>query len=151
LDPLSGNAVPAKPSKDPPSGSYNRPASTEPDVQRFQLPLTVKDESPWTTYVRDYQVKLGGPISVAERKGPSLRLVVVKQLSTANIDGKLSILRLILGGSFIRCIEIFRFEDVLHIVSEYIIMSLLQIVAAPRYPRESHMAAIIGQVNLSYR
>jgi len=30
-------------------------------------------------------------------------------------------------------------------------MSLLQIVAAPRYPRKSHVAAIIGQVNSSYR
>jgi hypothetical protein len=151
LDPPSGNAVPAKPSKDPPSGSHDGPASTEPDVQRFQLPLTVKDESPWTTYVRDYQVELGGPVSVAERKGPGLGLVVVKQLSTANADGKLSMLRLISDGSFIRCIEIFRFEDVLHVVSEYMTMSLLQIVAAPRYPRESHVAAIIGQVNLSYR
>lgn len=59
-------------------------------------------------------------------------------------------LRLIPGGSFIRCIEIFRFEDVLHVVSEYMTMSLLQIVAGPRY-RESHVAAIIGQVNSSYR
>ena len=151
LDPQSGNAVPVKPSKEPPSSSHDGSTSTEPEVQLFQLPLTVKDESPWTTYDRDYQVELGGPVSVAERKGPDLGLVVVKQLSTANADSKLLMLRVISGGSFTCCIEIFRFEDVLHVVSEYMTMSLLQIVAAPRYPHESHVAAIIGQVNSSYR
>lgn len=147
LDPQCSNAVPAKPS----SGSHDGFASTEPQTQRFQLPLTVKDESPWTTYVRDYQVELGGLVSVAERKAPGFGLVIVKRLSTANTDGKISMLRLISRSSFIHCIEIFRFEDVLYVVSEYMTMSLLQIVAAPQYPRESHVAAIIGQVYLTYR
>lgn len=141
LDPQSRNADSVKPSKDPHSGSHDGSASTETQVQPVQL----------TKYNRDYQVELGGPVSVAERKAPDSGLVVVKQLSTATPDGKLSMLRLISGGSFIRCIEIFHFEDVLHVVSEYMTMSLLQIVAAPRYLRESHVAAIIGQVSPSYR
>lgn len=149
-DPQSHNAVPVKLSKDPPSGSHDRSAATETEVQRFQERFTVKDESPWTTYNRDYHVELGGPVSVAERRGPGFGLVVVKQLSIANADGKLSMLRLISGDSFVRCIEIFCFDDVLHVVSEYMTMSLLQIVAAPRYPRKIHVAAIIGQVSLSY-
>lgn len=151
LDPQSRNADPVKPSKDPRSGSHDGSASTETEDQPAQLPLTVKEESPWTNYNTGYQVQLGGPVSVAERKGPGFGLVVIKQLSTANPNGKLSMLRLISGGSFLRCIEIFHFEEVLHVVSEYMTMSLLQIVAAPRYPHESHVAAIIGQVSSSYR
>lgn len=139
-DPQSRNADPAKPSKEPHSGSRDGSASTETEVQPAQLPLTVKEQSPWTDYIRDYQVELGGPVSVAERKAPGFGLVIIKQLSTANPNRKLSMLRLISGGSFLCCLEIFHFEDVLHVVSEYMTMSLLQIVAAPRYPRKSHVA-----------
>lgn len=149
LDPQSRNADPVKPSKDPHSGSQGGSASIETEVQPLQLPLTVKEESPWMYYNRDYQVELGGPVSVAERKGPGFGIVVIKQLSTANSSDKISMLRLLSGGSFIRCIEIFHFENVLHVVSEYMTMTLLQIVAAPRYPRENHVAAIIGQVSSS--
>jgi len=119
------------------------------------LPLTVKDESPWKTYTKEYQIELGGLVTMAERKHPACGLVVVKELSGPSAKNKLLMLRhipeIVQTSNFVSCIEVFHFENVLHVVSEHMTISLLQIVAAPRYPRENHVAAIIGQVTRSCR
>lgn len=119
-------------------------------VQPFVLPLTAKDESPWKTYNKEYTIELGGLVAVAERKHPAHGLVVVKEFSGHNAESKLSILRQIpesiQSSYFVSCLEVFHFQNVLHIITEYMTISLLQIVAAPRYPRENQVAAIIGQV-----
>lgn len=147
-EPESTNPTPAKklPTKDRPNPFRGVPASTIPGIQPFVLPLTVKEQSPWKSYDRDYQTELGGPVTVAERKEPASGLVVVKEFSRANAESRLSMLRQVLDSYFVSCIEIFHFEDRLYMVSEHMTMSLLQIVAAPRYPRENHVAAIIGQI-----
>lgn len=125
-------------------------ASTRPQFQPFVLPLTVKDESPWKTYTKEHQIELGGLVTVAERKHPAYGLVVVKEFSGPSAENKLSMLRhipeIVQTSYFVSCVEVFHFENVLHVVSEHMTISLLQIVAAPRYPRENHVAAIIGQV-----
>lgn len=46
-------------------------------------------------------------------------------------------LRLLLEDYFVSCLEILRFEDKSYMISEYMTISLLQVVAAPRYPREN--------------
>ena len=152
-EPESTNPTPAKksPTKDRPNPSHGVPASTKPGIQPFVLPLTIKEESPWKSYDRGYQTELGGPVTVAERQEPASGLVVVKEFSRANAESRLLMLRQVLDNSFVSCIEIFHFEDMLYMISEHMTMSLLQIVAAPRYPRENHVAAIIGQVSGSYR
>ena len=152
-EPESTNPTPAKklPTKDGPNPFRGVPASTIPGIQPFVLPLTVKEQSPWKSYDRDYQTELGGPVTVAERKEPASGLVVVKEFSRANAESRLSMLRQVLDSYFVSCIEIFHFEDRLYMISEHMTMSLLQIVAASRYPRENHVAAIIGQVSGSYR
>ena len=81
---------------------------------------------------------------MAERKEPTSRLVVVKEFSRANAESRLSILRQVLDSYFVSYIEIFHFEDRLYIISKYMTMSLLQIIVAPRYPRENYIVAIIG-------
>ena len=106
----------------------------------------MKDESPWNTYDQDYQIELGGPVTVAERRRPAYGLVVIKGFSGPSAKTKLSMLRQIPDSYFVSCLDVFYFENVLHVVSEHMAISLLQIVAAPRYPREHHVAAIIGQV-----
>ena len=43
-------------------------------------------------------------------------------------------------------IKIFGFDDALHVVTEYIAVSLVQIVAAPVYPDENQIVVIVCQV-----
>jgi len=54
----------------------------------------VKDESPWKTYNKEYQIELGGLFTVAERKLPASGLVVVKAFLGPSAESKLSMLRL---------------------------------------------------------
>ena len=148
-------AAQALPGKEALNGPHDVSATSRPQVQPFQLPLTVKDESPWKTYNKEYQIELGGLVTVAERKYPASGLIVVKELLGPSAESKLSMLRripdAIQSPYFVSWVEVFHFENVLHVISEYMTVSLLQIVAAPRYPRENHVAAIIGQVIGSYR
>ena len=131
-------------------GPQNVSTSTRPPVQPFLLPLTVKDASPWKSYNKEYTVELGGLVIVAERKHPAHGLVVVKEFSGHDAGSKLSRLRQIpeeiRNSYFLSHCEIFNFQNALHVITEYMTIFLFQIVAAPRYPREKQVAAIIGQI-----
>lgn len=143
-------AAQALPGSDALNGPHDVSTTRRPPALPFQLPLTVKDDSPWKTYNKEYQVELGGLVTVAERKHPGYGLVVVKELSGPSSESKLKMLRsittIIQSGYFVSCVEVFNFENVLHVIFEHMTISLLQIVAAPRCPHENHVAAIIGQV-----
>lgn len=143
-------ATEAAPGRDALKGPHDVSTSSRPQVQPFLLPLTAKDESPWKTYNKEYTIELGRLVTMAERKHPAYGLVIVKEFSGHNAESKLSRLRQIpeniQSSYFVSCVEIFNFQNVSHIITEYMTNTLLQIVAAPRYPRENQVAAIIGQV-----
>lgn len=154
---LHGNdsaAAEASQGKDALKRPHEASTSMTPHDQPFELPLTKKDESPWKTYNKEYTIELGGLVIVAERRYPAHGLVVVKEFSSHDAEKKLSRLRQvpedIRNRYFVSCIEVFSFQNALHIITEHMTISLLQIVAAPRYPREKQVAAIIGQVDWSY-
>ena len=75
---------------------------------------------------------------------------MIKELPGSSADATLSTLCQIQGSCFVNCVEVFRFENALHVILEYMTMSLLQIVAAPQYSNENQVAAIIGQVNFPH-
>ena len=144
-------ATKASHGKDGLEGSHDVSNSTRP--QGHLLPLTAKDESPWKTYNKEYTIELGGLVNVAERKYPAHGQVGVKEFSGQDAESKLSRLRQIpedfRNRYFVTCIEVFNFHNALHLITEYMTISLLHIVKAPRYPREKQVAAIIGQVDSS--
>lgn len=115
------------------------------------LPLTVKEESLRKSYNRDYRSELDVSVIKAERKEPASGLAVVKEFSQASAKSRLSMLRQVLDTFSVSCVEIFHFKDMLYMISEHMPISFLQIVAAPQYPCENHVAAIISQVSGSYR
>ncbi len=148
--PQNNVATAALPGTDIPRGPHTDFTTRRLQVQPLLLPLTIKDESPWKTYHKEYTIELGGFVVVAERKLPSHGLVILKEFSDHNAGSKLSRLRQfpedIQSRYFIRFLEVFDFQNVFYLITEYMTISLLQIVAAPRYPRENQVAAIIGQV-----
>ena len=143
-------ATEAVPGTDALEGPHDVSTSPRPQLQPFLLPLTTKDESPWETFNKEYTVELGGLVAVAERRNPAHGLVVVKEFSGKDAGSKLSILRQIpesiQNRYFVSCLEVFHFQNILYVITECMTISLLHIVAAPRYPRENQVAAIIGQV-----
>ena len=87
---------------------------------------------------------------MTERRHSASELMMIKKLLNLSTDATLSVLHQIQGSCFMNCVEIFHFRNALHVISEYITMSLLQIVTAPQYLNENQVTAIIDQVNFSH-
>ncbi|KAL8644731.1 MAG: hypothetical protein Q9210_007106, partial [Variospora velana] len=47
------------------------------------------------------------------------------------------------GEYIVRCKDAYEFEAELYVVLEHLLISLVQVVAAPVHPKEAHMAAIV--------
>ncbi len=107
----------------------------------------VKNESPWNTYKKRFQVKLDRWVTVADRRESVRKRVVVKSFSGQDSYDDLRMLYHIRHGNFVTVLESFRFEGSFYVILERLPISLVQVVASPPYPGEQELAAIMGQVN----
>jgi len=109
----------------------------------------MKNESPWKSYKKVFQLKLDRFITVAVRKEPLRKRVVVKSFSGPDSHEKLHMLHHIRHDNFVAVLESFSFEGSFYVILERMDISLVQIVASPPYPGEQELAAILGQVDLA--
>ncbi len=109
----------------------------------------MKNESPWKSYKKVFQLKLDRFITVAVRKEPLRKRVVVKSFSGPDSHEKLHMLHHIRHDNFVAVLESFSFEESFYVILERMDISLVQIVASPPYPGEQELAAILGQVDLA--
>lgn len=118
----------------------------------------MKEESPWRTYDEGYNLRVGGLVTVAKKKRPASTMaatggrpaspvVAVRKLSGPSRSENVSRLLQIQGEYFVKCTEAYEFGADLYIVLKHMSISLIQIVAAPIHPQETHVAAIVGQVS----
>lgn len=109
--------------------------------------VKTKYESPWHSLQKVYELKLDGFIIVAIRKDSSCELVTVKNFVGFDRDEKVKRLQQTQHQNFVGFLEAFDFEGSVHVVLDYVPISLAHMVASPAYPTEPHLAAILGQVN----
>ncbi len=109
----------------------------------------MKNESPWKSYRKIFQLKLDRFITVAVRREPLRKRVVVKSFSGSDSHEKLHMLHHIRHDNFVAVLESFSFEESFYVILERMNISLVQIVASPSYPGEQELATILGQVNLA--
>lgn len=140
------------------------PAAVDPDsgLRLLQLPNTlksrvkgpesVKHESPWRSYEKSYELRLGvgGRVTVAERKEPLDGVVTVRNFSTYNAEEKLRVLQRIKHKNFVSVLEVFSSEDSFHIVFEHMPICLGHFAGILKYPNELQLASILGQVSLMF-
>ena len=107
----------------------------------------VKNESPWNTYKKRFQVKLDRWVTIADRRESVRKRVVVKSFSGQDSYDELRMLHHIRHDNFATVLESFRFEGSFYVILERLPISLVQVVASPPYPSEQELAAIMGQVN----
>jgi len=124
---------------------------------RAHLYLETTHDSPWKTYEKSHDVRLGVDdyATVAEhrvpqsntfkRNGPLSNLVLVKEFSGVNIENKLRKLQQIQDANIVSPLEIFQFEGIYHVVFEYMAYSLYYVAGNPRLD-DIRLAAILGQV-----
>jgi hypothetical protein len=124
---------------------------------RAHLHLETTHGSPWETYEKSHDVRLGvnGYVTVAERRearsnaftrnGPLSNLVLVKEFVGVNVEGKLRKFQQIQHANVLSPLEVFRFEGIYHVVFEYMAYSLYYVAGNPRLD-DVRLAAILGQV-----
>lgn len=86
---------------------------------------------------------------MAKKKRPVAEVaevVAIRKLSGSSKNDSLSTLFQVQGEYFVKCTEAYESEADLYIVLEHMPISLVQVVAAPVHPRETHVAAVVGQV-----
>jgi hypothetical protein len=111
--------------------------------------IMTKDESPWRSYERIYQLRLGvgDRVNVAERKSPPFDIVTVRSFSGPRIEDKLYMLQRIRHPNFVLAFDAFKFEQSLYIVFEHMPISLQHIAGNPHI-NELRLASILGQVSV---
>ncbi|KAL2056557.1 hypothetical protein ABVK25_002951 [Lepraria finkii] len=107
----------------------------------------VRDGSPWEVYCKIYQLKFDRFETVAARKEPPCKCVIMKCFSELDSREELRMIHSIRHDHIVTVLETFRFEGSLYVVFERMAISLVQIVASPPYPTEGELAAIVGQVD----
>ena len=113
-----------------------------------------KEESPWRSYDEGYDLRVGGLVTVAKKKRQVSQMaesrpaseVAIRKLSGSSRNNNLSTLLRVQGEYFVKCIEAYEFGADLYVVLEHMPISLVQVIAAPVHLRETHVAAIVGQV-----
>ena len=107
--------------------------------------IMTKDGSPWRSYERIYQLRLGvgDRVTVAERKSPPFNVVTVRSLSGPRVEDKLRILQQIQHTNFVSAFDAFKFEQSLYVVFEHMPISLQHIAGNP-YINELRLASILG-------
>ena len=107
----------------------------------------MKDASPWESYWKIFQLKFDRFVTVAVRKEPLRKCVIVKRFSEPDSQEELRMIHSIRHDHIVTVLETFRFEGSFYVVLERMATSLVQIVASPPYPGEQELAAILGQVD----
>ena len=123
--------------------------------------LKTTHASPWGTYEKSYDVRLGTDdlfVTVAERRDAQSStatrnhslssLALVRSFSGSNVEEKLRKLQQIQDISIVSPLEVFRVDEACYVVFEYMVYSLHYVTGSPRLD-EIRLAAIVGQVRLS--
>ena len=109
----------------------------------------IKYASPWDSYDEKYELQFDIFITVAVKKDSPSALSTIKKFDQSSSDEKLLILQTLRHKCFSIPLDVFRFEESLYIVFEYISVSLFEVVRCPAYPNEEQLGAIFEQVCLN--
>jgi hypothetical protein len=110
--------------------------------------IMTKEWSPWGSYEKIYQLRLGvgDRVTVAEHKSHPFDVVTVRSFSGPRAEDVLRMLQRIHHPNFVSALDAFRFEQSLYVVFEHMPISLQHIAGNP-YMNELRLASILGQVS----
>lgn len=106
--------------------------------------------SVWAVYEKCYETQLDGMVTTVQRRdGVPGDVLGVRSITKDNQDRKLRLLSQCQDPAlFVRVVEVFVSESMMHIVREDMDVTLMHVLAAPVFPQEAHVAAIAGKASL---
>jgi hypothetical protein len=110
-----------------------------------QLP-PVRLESPWNLYIFLRHLERGGQVTVAYTRKVPVRVVVIKELLSDNFME----LRKCQHENLLAIMEVYRFQGVFFVITDYTAATLKQVIAIPLPLKELHVSATCRQVRLGY-
>ena len=108
--------------------------------------LSIQYESPWRSLRSDYELNLGGFVTVASHREKERDSFIVKRFSGPDMASKLRMLQRIRHANFLSVLQRFSFENSYYVVFDHVSISLTHIVTSPPYLRICELAAILFQV-----
>ncbi|KFY50099.1 hypothetical protein V495_00354 [Pseudogymnoascus sp. VKM F-4514 (FW-929)] len=105
--------------------------------------IIARQESPWETYKKHFDLDLNSPVTVAQGKAG---LVAVREFSVAAAEKALYMHGRVRHSNIVEALDAFTTETSFYIVLEHMPISLYQIVESAKYPTEPELAAILRQV-----
>lgn len=117
-----------------------------PTVRAYKF---VKRESPWRSYEKVFELRLGvgDLVTVAQRKDPSSGVVNMRKFPAPNGEEKLRILQQLRHRNIVSVLEVFSFEESFYVMFEHMPISLDHFAGICHYPGELQLASILGQVS----
>ncbi|KAH9205162.1 hypothetical protein DL95DRAFT_417642 [Leptodontidium sp. 2 PMI_412] len=109
-----------------------------------QLP-PVRVESPWNFYISLRHLERGGQVTVAYTRKVPVRVVVIKEL----VSHDFLELRKCQHENLLAIMEVYRFQGVFFIITDYTAATLKQIIAIPLPLEERHVSATCRLVHPS--
>ncbi|OBT40475.1 hypothetical protein VE00_07894 [Pseudogymnoascus sp. WSF 3629] len=106
----------------------------------------IKQESPWNYFHENYELNLGGFVSVTSKRVFPYNSFIVRRLKGPDGARKVRLLQTIRHNSFHDMLECFSFEGAYYAVFEHVPISLAHLAKSPPFLSELQLAAILGQV-----
>ncbi|CZS99517.1 uncharacterized protein RAG0_07883 [Rhynchosporium agropyri] len=102
--------------------------------------LAVRVESPWDSYISLRQLERGGQVTVAYTRHVPVRLVAVKEL----LSDSFVELRKCQHENLLAIMEVYRFQGVFFVITDYTATTLKQVIAIPLPLEELHGVVLTG-------
>ena len=109
-------------------------------------PPPILIERPWNTYTSLHPLERGGRVIAACTRQVPIKMVTVKKLSSENLKelGKCQ------HDNLLTIIELYRFEGIFFVITDYTVATLKQIIAIPLPLEELHISATCRQASSYY-
>lgn len=101
-------------------------------------------KSPWSAYIPLRNLERRGKVTVAYTKKIPVRVVVVKKL----VSNSFMELRKCQHENLLTIAEVYQFQSVLFVITDYTAATLKQVIAIPLPIQELHVSATCRQVRL---
>jgi hypothetical protein len=129
-----------------PSQVTNTPDDSGTHNDRIKVHLA----TPWRSYKRWYNIELDTSVTICQKIPPTAEVFGIRKINDSAAMQHLESINGIQHKYFLHCLEVFVVNGALYTVSEYVDISLKEIIRCPAHLDDAQLASIIFQVMLPY-